>query len=247
MILNAMMTKKLFILLVTCLCTMAAQCQVPAQEEHMKFMGIPIDGSIKQFHKELIKRGFKRNYLDSDDSRDYHGTFSGEEVELKVCFDKKTKTVHRVGVFIPCYSDADIANRKYKSFKYRLEEKYKAYSISQYIKVYDNNGLRLEEDIKNGNLTYLNSTEERLSDEEKETTIYISKPIVKKDSETDTLQFSMVYFESLGNVGAINIKTFKFDNIPDSSKEKKYENGVMIAYIDTKNSSIIEEQNNNDL
>ena len=142
MILNAMMTKKLFILLVTCLCTLAAQSQEPAQEEHMKFMGIPIDGSIKQFHKELIKRGFKRNYLDSDDSRDYHGTFSGEEVELKVCFDKKTKTVHRVGVFIPCYSDADIANRKYKSFKYRLEEKYFLAAIVKNFGMFVYNGFK---------------------------------------------------------------------------------------------------------
>ena len=32
------MVGELFILLVTCLCTLAAQCQEPAQEEHMKFM-----------------------------------------------------------------------------------------------------------------------------------------------------------------------------------------------------------------
>ena len=237
--------RKLFLsALLSCLVVLATQAQ---ETEHLQFMGIPINGQIKEFQSELSKKGFKRKSYASDGIRKYTGFFSGEDVELLVSFDKKTKNVYQVGVLIPCYTSSDVAEHKYRDYKYKLESKYNAYSISIYSSIYDNNGIKLEKDIKNGILTSLNSTREWISDEKKETCISISKPSIFRYSEGDTLHFASVFMNCFGNIGTITIKTFKIKKIPFSYYGLKYENGIFIIYEDRKNSNNLTEKNNDDL
>ena len=236
--------KKLLFVLMFCMVSLIVHAQ---EVEHLQFMGIPIDGKIKDFQSQLSEKGFKRQSYSNDGTRKYNGVFSGEDVELHVAFDKQTKIVYRVAVLIPCYRNSDIAEQKYFSYKNKLEDKYKAYPISIYSSIYENNGIKLEDDIKKGNVTSLNSSREWSSDEKKETCIFISKPTVYRYFEGDTLHFASVFMHSLGNVGTITVKTFKIENIPFSIYGVKYENGLFIIYEDHKNSLNIIEKNKDDL
>ena len=238
MIMKRFLTFLIALLTITCM---------QAQTEHLKFMGIPIDGKIKNFQSELWKKGFRRQYNSTEGTRVYSGDFSGERVELRVGFDKKTKVVYRVAVMIPCYTDPELAESKYTNYKYKLERKYQAYSSSLYSSIYDNNGVKLEEDIKNGKLTSLNTTREWGAADNKGTCIYISEPKIFRYFEGDTLHYASVFMNCLGNIGTITIKTFKIRNVPYTYYGEKYENGLFIVYEDHQNSSRNNEKNDDDL
>ena len=51
------MNRKLMLLLFVSLFTLVLN----AQTEHMKFAGIPLNGSIEQFQKKLVAKGFRLN------------------------------------------------------------------------------------------------------------------------------------------------------------------------------------------
>ena len=238
--------KKIVLLSLVCLLVLGIQAQ-ESEIEHMQFMGISIDGPIKTFQSELSKKGFKRQSTSIKGTRNYTGVFSGEDVELRVAYDINTKNVYRVAVLIPCYRNPDAAVQKYNDYKSRLENKYKAYELSAYSPIYDNNGVRLEEDIKNGTLKSLNSSREWVSDDKKETCIFLSKPTLYRFFEDDTLHFASVFMNCYGNIGTITIKTFKLPNIPFSYEAVKYENGLFIIYVDSQNSKNIYKRDNDDL
>lgn len=101
-----------------------------AQTEHLQFMGIPIDGSISSFTKQLKKKGFIKDKLFSsfedylNGCRVFIGTFAGEKrANVVVFYDIKTKQVNNVKVLIKCYSENEL-NRKYESFLSQLKLKY---------------------------------------------------------------------------------------------------------------------------
>ena len=101
-----------------------------AQIEHMRFMGIPLDGKISVFQKELKKKGFEKNELTKylspkmlSGTRIYKGIFADEIVDLIVYFDKDTKIVNRARVIIDCFSIEQV-NEKFDKFVYNLKEKY---------------------------------------------------------------------------------------------------------------------------
>ena len=238
--------KKILLLSLVCLLVLGIQAQ-ESEVEHMQFMGILIDGPIKTFQSELSKKGFKRQSSSIKDTRNYTGVFSGEDVELRVTYDMNTKNVYRVAVLIPCYRNPDAAVRKYNDYKFRLENKYKAYESRAYSSIYDNDGVRLEEDIKNGTLTSLNSSKEWVSGDNRETCIYLSKPTLYRFFENDTLHFASVFMHCFGNIGTITIKTFKLPNSPFSYEAVKYENGLFIVYTDSQNSKNIYKKDNDDL
>ena len=213
-------------------CLMALTMQ--AQEEHLKFMGIPIDGSIKSFQKELKEKGFSRE-SSKDGYRTYEGDFAGEKVELWVYFDKSSRIVYQVGVIIPCYYER-IARNKYRELKWQLMSKYNAAELSTYAQVYKNSGELLEKSIKSGYLNSLNWSKEYQKENGTDVTeIYIGKPVLNKYEGVDTLSFATIMMESWGNVGSITIKTTKIENYPFSVNFMKYENCVAIIYCDSQN------------
>ena len=100
---------------------------VMAQTQHMKFMGIPLDGTISAFHQKLVAKGCKHNVEVSNvvgaGSRVFVGTFFGEEASIHVYYNAKTKVVYRAKACIERSSEDNII-RKYNEVKSALEEKY---------------------------------------------------------------------------------------------------------------------------
>ena len=102
-------------------------------------MGIPIDGSISSFTKQLKKKGFIKDRLYSpiEDSlsgyRIFIGTFAGEnKANVVVFYDIKTKKVNNVKVQINCYSETGLKN-KYESFLSNLRLKYSTQIVEEKI------------------------------------------------------------------------------------------------------------------
>ena len=100
---------------------------VMAQTQHMKFMGIPLDGTISAFHQKLVAKGCKHNVEVSNvvgaGSRVFVGTFFGEEASIHVYYNAKTKVVYRAKACIKRSSE-DMIIQKYNEVKSALEEKY---------------------------------------------------------------------------------------------------------------------------
>ena len=119
--------KKFSVLFLACLMSLSIQAQI----EHMKFMGIPIDGKISAFQKQIKKKGFcpdrKYNILPKEffaSSRPYIGYFAGEDnAHLLVSFNNKTKIVYEVKVIIDCISENELLS-KYTSFCSDYKNKY---------------------------------------------------------------------------------------------------------------------------
>jgi hypothetical protein len=119
--------KKIGLLFLICLMSLTIQAQV----EHFKFMGIPIDGKISVFEKQLKKKGFAsdvrfkmlpKEYFST--TRIYKGSFANEDdVSLVVNFDKNTKIVYSVNVIIECYSQNNMI-KKYDEYESMYREKY---------------------------------------------------------------------------------------------------------------------------
>jgi hypothetical protein len=100
---------------------------VMAQTQHMKFMGIPLNGSISAFHQKLVAKGCKPeveyNKTSPVGARHFTGTFFGEEALIIVYYNAKTKVVYRAKAVLLPSSEDDII-QQYNEVKSALEEKY---------------------------------------------------------------------------------------------------------------------------
>jgi hypothetical protein len=98
-----------------------------AQTQHMKFMGIPLDGTISAFHQKLVAKGCKPdveyNKTAPVGSRLFIGTFFGEKAKIFVYYNAKTKVVYRAKAVID-RSTEDMVIQQYNEVKSALEEKY---------------------------------------------------------------------------------------------------------------------------
>ena len=91
------------------------------KEKHFSFKDIPINGSIKQFVKELKKQDFKLDDITDVDAV-LTGRFTGELVQLLVQGNKET--VASVSVIFPERDSWKDAKAKYSYVKANLIEKY---------------------------------------------------------------------------------------------------------------------------
>ncbi|MBE6339462.1 MAG: hypothetical protein E7069_01825 [Bacteroidales bacterium] len=76
-----------------------------AQTEHLKIMGIPIDGNITSFQSKLQQKGFvfksnKSTPGEREVYKQYSEKFAGRNCSLFVSYDRNTKIVYDVQV---CY------------------------------------------------------------------------------------------------------------------------------------------------
>lgn len=71
--------------------------------EHLKFMGIELNGPITDFQKKLLAKGLtvssSSNQLPAG-MRSFDGTFSGEEAEIIVFYNTRSKEVYRAKAMI---------------------------------------------------------------------------------------------------------------------------------------------------
>lgn len=90
--------KRTISLLVLCMIWFVASAQ-----QHMKFMGIPLDGTISTFTTKLQAKGVKispNNNKSGVGCRWFIGTFYGESAEIYVYYNPTTKIVYRAKAVI---------------------------------------------------------------------------------------------------------------------------------------------------
>lgn len=115
--------KKTLLIILCCLFSIMTQ----AQTEHLKFMGIPLNGSITAFQTKLQEKGIK---YDAEGSRQlkvgcrcFKGSFSGEQANFYVYYNEKTKIVYRAKAVITCLNK-EKGEDKFNSFRSMLKAKY---------------------------------------------------------------------------------------------------------------------------
>ena len=111
-------------------------CCCPVEAQHLKFMGIPLNGTITQFQNKLQAKGVKYDKKISQMSpsgvRAFKGTFAGEKADIYVYYDPSSKVVYRAKAVI-CYPTALICDNHYDEIKSLLSSKYPdAYTESGY-------------------------------------------------------------------------------------------------------------------
>ena len=80
-----------------------------AQTEHVKFLGIPLDGSIQQFQEELTAIECSHDPETSatlpNGVRAFKGTFAGHDALLLVFYDETTSVVYQAQAVISCHGE----------------------------------------------------------------------------------------------------------------------------------------------
>jgi hypothetical protein len=103
-----------------------------AQSDHMKFMGIPLDGTINSFQNKLSAKGItpddKLNKSLQVGVRGFKGNFAGHEAEIFVYYDAKSKIVYRAKACIES-EIKNVAEQNYNTIKSQLKDKYYDKSI----------------------------------------------------------------------------------------------------------------------
>lgn len=108
--------KKLLSIVVMLLCCLSMSAQ-----EHIKFMGIPVDGTPAQFEQKLIAKGFKHKLTHDTGYRIVSGTFSGQECYVYINCNA-AKIVDYVAVCI--INGKSQTLRMFESFEEKLDRKY---------------------------------------------------------------------------------------------------------------------------
>lgn len=132
-----------------------------AQTEHMKFMGIPIVGSMIDIGKKLEEKGFvyKNEFSESDTTniiREYEGIFTGCKVAVYVVSDYDI--VWKIQVKYPDYNSFSEIEKDYKTMVKQYSIKYRD-KIEHY--EFFNNSTKLLDDydklqqLKEGQCHYL--------------------------------------------------------------------------------------------
>ena len=97
-----------------------------AQSEHMKFMGIELSGTINAFQSKLQAKGVKVSPLNSKaptGMRLFEGIFSGEEAEIAVWYNPRSKEVYRAKAMIERFGK-DLIEQLLNTMEAKLDLKY---------------------------------------------------------------------------------------------------------------------------
>lgn len=102
-------------------------CMAVSAQQHMKFMGIPLDGTIENFTLKLKAKGITYDAALSKKlspgSKLYKGTFMGENATFVVMFNAKSRLVFGVGVELS-YSSLELAKTPFLNIAEQLHTKY---------------------------------------------------------------------------------------------------------------------------
>lgn len=237
-------------LLITLCCLFSIMIQ--AQTEHLKFMGIPIDGKMIQFHRSLSQKGLIR-VMSLSDFCLYEGVFAGNNASILVKKEPKEDSIYSVIVALPCFNIKN-SQLQYEDFKYKLIRKYNCISDSSFIGKIDTNAKDFLDKVNEGFLS-LNTYIEEYDEGKEKTTIYVEKPdswyrdISLLENANDSTQLELIkslikldYYLMRGSVGRIVITIGNFESLGES-----YNHAVLIAYIDGENSRKNEEKKDDDL
>jgi hypothetical protein len=133
------MIKKSILLLVVCLLSVVSK----AQTEHLKFAGVPLTGTITEFQRQLLAKGFKQDMINKfeieqldgklapEGKRMYRGKYVNQKAKIKVFFDSKTKLVFKAQAYFTKL-DENSAQIKLEYFKSLLASKYGAANMKEH-------------------------------------------------------------------------------------------------------------------
>lgn len=113
--------KQLIILIISCLCYTQA-----FSEEHLKFLGFPIDGNVNEYASKLMSKGFyvsPDNEYASKGLRVMEGPFLGNTESFGLHYDSDTKIMYSV-VFIHSFTKEEEAKELYDKLESLLHEKH---------------------------------------------------------------------------------------------------------------------------
>lgn len=104
-----------------------------ATEQHVKFMGIPLNGTITQFQSKLLAKGCtydaETSKAISTDCRVFNGVFASKKVSIYVYYDNNTKIVYRAKAVNDGMAES-IADQEYGRIKELLTTKYESDGIT---------------------------------------------------------------------------------------------------------------------
>lgn len=102
-------------------------CLSISAQEHMKFMGIPLNGSIDNFTLKLKTKGVtydaERSKAAGPGGRIFNGTFMGENATFMVFYNTKSKIVYSVAVEL-LYRDVESTHMPFVNIANQLQNKY---------------------------------------------------------------------------------------------------------------------------
>lgn len=150
-----MKTKFLLLLLAVLICS-----TMSAQDEHLKFMGIPLNITVDAFQKQLEAKGMSRaptlDIMKDLPIRQFKGNFTGMPCVITLGYNVKNKIVYKVTVLYA--SEIEDMNQKFfEDTKNRLILKYSQQNMKEdtdngfpcsYFFVYDASGTKLIGDIE---------------------------------------------------------------------------------------------------
>lgn len=98
-------------------------------QSHLRFMGIPLTGSIATFQSKLLAKGCRLNKSGSANLpvgvRLFDGRFAGEDADIFIYYDENSYRVYRAKVVVT-RDESDAANQVYNDFESMLRSKYMA-------------------------------------------------------------------------------------------------------------------------
>lgn len=122
--------KRLYIVILSIMFFSASYAQ-----EHLKFMGIPLDGTINQFQAKLVAKGVTLDVAANKHvrvgARAFKGSFSGKNAQIFIYYDESSKVVYRAKVVLES-SDINIWENTYNYFVNMLSTKYSDAEIKNY-------------------------------------------------------------------------------------------------------------------
>lgn len=90
-----------------------------AHSQHLSFMGIPIDGTIKSFQGKIAAKGFSYDAPGSKiapaGERKFTGKYNGHKAHLSVFYNRKTDLVYEVEISVLSKKKDDIQSLLYKT------------------------------------------------------------------------------------------------------------------------------------
>ena len=116
--------RKVAFFIIACLMVVIAQAQEP--KEHLKFMGIELNGTIVDFQTKLLAKGLTvspQSKQQPTGVRVFDGTFSGEDAQIVVWYNPRTKDVYRAKAIISRYGK-DLVEQLQRSMERKLDAKY---------------------------------------------------------------------------------------------------------------------------
>lgn len=113
--------KRLLILIISCLCFTQA-----FSDDHLKFLGFPIDGTVDEYASKIKSKGFyvsPDNVYASKGLRLMKGPFLGKERDIRLNYDQYTNLMYGV-TFSEKFYDKEEAKSLYDKLVSLLREKY---------------------------------------------------------------------------------------------------------------------------